>query len=66
MKTTIVGALAILIATPAFAQAPTMNLSPPGVTTPHAVYGPGGKVIGTDPDASVRFEILRDSSKPYR
>ncbi len=66
MKTIIVGAVAILVATPAFAQAPTMDLSRPGVTTPHAVYGPGGKVIGTDPDASIRSEILRDISKPYR
>ncbi len=66
MKTFIVGALAILIATPAFAEVPTMDLSPPGVTTPHAVYAPGGKVIGTDPDAAIRFEILRDISKPYK
>jgi len=66
MKTLIAVALAALIAAPAFAQAPTTNVPAPVVTNPHAVYGPGGKVIGMDPDAFIRGEILRDISKPYK
>ncbi len=67
MKTVIATvALAALITAPAFAQAPSTNAAPPGVTNPHAVVAPGGKIIGVDPDPNVRFEILRDVSKPYK
>ena len=59
-------ALATLIAASAFAQAPSTNVAPPGVTNPNAVVAPGGKIIGVDPDPNVRFEILRDVSKPYK
>jgi hypothetical protein len=59
-------ALATLIAAPAFAQAPSTNTQPPGVTNPNAVVAPGGKIIGVDPDPNIRFEILRDVSKPYK
>jgi hypothetical protein len=59
-------ALATLIAAPAFAQAPSTNLPAPGVTNPNAVLAPGGKIIGADPDPNIRFEILRDVSKPYK
>jgi len=63
MKTLIATvALATLIAAPALAQAP---VSPP-VVNPNAVFAPGGKVIGVDPDPNIRFEILRDISKPYK
>ncbi len=66
MRTLIAVALATLIAAPALAQAPTRSVPAPGVTTPNAVYGPGGKVIGADPDVFIRGEILRDISKPYK
>ncbi len=59
-------ALATLIAAPVFAQAPTTTVAPGTVVNPHVVTGPGGKVIGTDPDAFIRSEILRDISKPYK
>lgn len=39
---------------------------PPATVNPNAVVAPGGKIIGVDPDPNVRFEILRDVSKPYR
>ena len=58
-------AFATLIAAPAFAQAPSQNV-PPATVNPNAVVAPGGKIIGVDPDPSIRFEILRDISKPYK
>jgi hypothetical protein len=66
MKTLIATALAVMIAAPAFAQAPSTNVPPAAVVNPNAVMGPGGKVIGVDPDAFIRGEILRDISKPYK
>ena len=59
-------AFATLIAAPVFAQAPSQTLPVPRVANPHAVTAAGGKVIGVDPDPQVRFEILRDISKPYK
>jgi hypothetical protein len=58
-------AVATLIAAPAFAQAPPKNVPAPAVN-PNAVVAPGGKIIGADPDPNIRFEILRDISKPYK
>jgi len=58
-------AFATLIAAPAFAQAPPNNV-PATTVNPNAVVAPGGKVIGADPDPNIRFEILRDISKPYK
>ncbi len=66
MKSFLPVALATLIAAPAFAQAPATNMPPPAVANPHAVIGPGGNVIGADPDPFIRGEIIRDVSKPYR
>jgi hypothetical protein len=50
---------------PAFAQAPPKNVPAPAVN-PNVVTAPGGKIIGADPDRNIRFEILRDISKPYK
>ncbi len=66
MKTSIAAiAFATLIAAPAFAQAPPKNV-PPATVNPNAVVAPGGRIIGADPDPNIRFEILRDVSKPYK
>ncbi len=63
MKTSIATIVFVtLIAAPVFAQAPV----PPATVNPNAVVAPGGKIIGVDPDPNVRFEILRDVSKPYK
>ena len=55
--------LAALAATPAFAQKHA-HRAPAGpyasVNEPPVVEG--GRLIGTDPDAQVRFELGRDSS----
>ena len=64
MKTLIATvAFADLIAAPAFAEA--LVKQAPAVS-PNAVTTAGGRVIGMDPDPFVRFEILRDASKPYK
>ena len=52
MKTLITAlALATLIAAPAFAQAPPTS----------DIVIVGGKLIGQDPDANVRFQLRRDA-----
>jgi hypothetical protein len=61
--------LATLVATPAFAEKPTQaqrtySNSYNGAYASAGQPGPlvyGGRVIGTDPDPSIRFELDRDS-----
>jgi hypothetical protein len=55
--------LAMLIATPAFAQKPAHRAAPaPYASAAVPVMANGQFVLGTDPDPSIRFELLRDSS----
>ncbi len=53
--------LAMLIATPALAQKPAHRAPAAAYAsaTP-LVVAPEGRVIGTDPDPSIRFELGRD------
>jgi hypothetical protein len=67
MVLTVLG-LATLVATPAFAQKPMHRaVNDPAVNGPYAsVAQPApivtnGYYVGTDPDASVRFELNRDA-----
>jgi hypothetical protein len=67
MKTLIATvALATLMAAPVFAQAPSTNVASGTIVNPNAVLGPGGRLIGVDPDPFIRSEIMRDISKPYK
>ena len=56
--------LAALVATPAFAQkhAHRAPASGPYASVNEPLVVEGGRLIGTDPDAQVRFELGRDSS----
>ncbi|HEU5274193.1 MAG TPA: hypothetical protein VFU97_11070 [Xanthobacteraceae bacterium] len=54
--------LAMLIATPAFAQKPAHRAAPAPYASATAPMADGQFVVGTDPDPSIRFELLRDSS----
>jgi hypothetical protein len=63
MVLTVLG-LATLVATPAFAQKPTHRTTT-GAYASAAQPAPimsHGYAIGTDPDASVRFELNRDAT----
>ncbi len=51
--------LAAFIATPAFAQKQKPRQAAPVASTTMATSA-DGRVIGTDPDARVRFELQRD------
>lgn len=55
--------LAMLIATPAFAQKPAHRAAPaPYASATEPVIVSEGRVVGTDPDPSIRFELERDSA----
>jgi hypothetical protein len=57
--------LATLVATPAFAQKPTHRTHASGPYASAAMMQPvvtDGRVIGTDPDPSIRSELARDAS----
>lgn len=54
--------LAMLIATPAFAQKPAHRAAPAPYASAVAPMADGQFVVGTDPDPSIRFELQRDSS----
>jgi hypothetical protein len=59
---TVIG-LATLVATPAFAQKPTHHRAPaPYASSAEPLVVENGRVVGTDPDPSIRFELERDSS----
>jgi len=63
MVLTILG-LATLVATPAFAQKPAHRAPTEGAYASAAQPAPivsNGYAIGTDPDASIRFELERDA-----
>jgi hypothetical protein len=63
MMLTVLG-LATLVATPAFAQKPTHHATT-GAYASAAQPAPivsNGYNVGTDPDASVRFELNRDAT----
>ncbi len=53
--------LAMVIVTPAFAQKPTHRVSPAAYASATEPHLTGGRVIGTDPDPSIRFELERDA-----
>jgi hypothetical protein len=55
--------LAALIATPAFAQKHAhRTAAAPYASVNEPLVVEGGRVVGTDPDAQIRFELERDSS----
>ncbi len=55
--------LGLLIATPAMAQKPTHRASPaPSASAAETSVLSEGRLVGTDPDPSIRFELRRDSS----
>ncbi len=55
--------LGLLIATPAMAQKPTHRASPlPAASAAEPSVVSQGRLVGTDPDPSIRFELQRDSS----
>jgi hypothetical protein len=61
---TVVG-LATLVATPAFAQKPTHRAHASEAYASSAMMQPvvsDGRVVGTDPDPSIRSELARDAS----
>jgi hypothetical protein len=53
-------ALAFMLATASGALAATKQQS---FQPPHDVYDARGTYVGSDPDASVRFELRRDSDR---
>jgi hypothetical protein len=57
-----VAALAALVSSPVLAKSRTQHTQPaPARTaTGPAVVSPDGRLIGTDPDAAIRFELQRD------
>jgi len=55
-------ALALILATASGALAATKPQS--ADPTRNDVYGVRGTYVGSDPDASVRFELRRDSARP--
>jgi hypothetical protein len=58
-------ALAALVAAPAVAKSRTQQQSAPASTySNHGVYGENHN-LGTDPDARVRSEIVRDGNAAY-
>jgi hypothetical protein len=53
--------VAALIASPALAKPRThVQAQQPAVVSSDAVVAPNGRVIGADPDANIRAEMLRD------
>jgi hypothetical protein len=52
--------LATLVATPALAQKPTHAHASAAYASAPATVVSHGYAVGTDPDASVRFELNRD------
>ena len=58
--------LAALVATPALAQKPThrghLQAAPYAAATASGVVSSDGRVIGTDPDPSIRSELVRDAA----
>jgi hypothetical protein len=55
--------LATLVATPAFAQKPTHRAAPaPYASATEPLVVENNRVVGTDPDPSIRSELQRDSS----
>ena len=65
MVLTVLG-LATLVATPAFAQKPThrghLQAVPYAATAIPGVVSNDGRLIGTDPDPSIRSELARDAT----
>ncbi len=63
MVLTVIG-LATLVATPAFAQKPTHRASGAyaSAVAQRAPITYFGYMVGTDPDANVRFELNRDAA----
>jgi hypothetical protein len=54
--------LAMLIATPAFAQKPAHRAAPAPYASAAAPVIADGQYVGADPDPSIRFELQRDSA----
>jgi hypothetical protein len=53
--------LAAVVASPAFAKPRShVQAQQPAVVSSDAVVAPNGRVIGADPDANIRAEMLRD------
>jgi hypothetical protein len=55
-------ALAVILATASHSLAATKPHASAPVATAHNVYNPYGANIGTDPDPSIRFNLIRDWS----
>ncbi len=54
--------LAMLIATPAFAQKPVHRAATAPYARAAAPVLAEGRFVGTDPDPSIRFELQRDAA----
>ena len=52
--------LALVIATPAFAQKHSHRASPVAASAAEPLVTSEGRVVGTDPDPSIRSELQRD------
>jgi hypothetical protein len=57
-------AVAVIVASPAFAQSTRGSQRPSQAQQPAASYEvyAGGRRLGTDPDPNVRFEMLRQQN----